>query len=69
MSFLIHLVLTVIILYCVISYLTCGYICFFPKGNELKESNFGIRLLFWFLAPFVILDFLCNKVFGRGFMS
>jgi hypothetical protein len=68
MSVLVHLLLTVLILYCLVSYLVCGYVSFFPKNPELKAANFFAKLVFWVLSPLVLLDVLVEKVFGRSLL-
>ena len=68
MSVMVHLLLTITILYCVVAYLVCGYILFFPKDQAVKGISFIVMIFFWVLSPLVILDVVSEKIFGRSLL-
>lgn len=64
MSILLHVLLTLVILFGVCSYVLMTFTLFF-KGEEMKATNFFARLLFWVIAPIVVLAFIGGKLFER----
>lgn len=75
MSILVHLLLTVLILYCLITYTISGWAIFVPKQDVKLErakddilGGFYSKFFFWLLSPLVILDLFYAKVFGRSLL-
>lgn len=69
MSIVVHLLLTILILFCGLSYLATGYATFFSHDTELKQSNLFLRFIFFIFSPLIMLDVIIEKIFGRSFLS
>jgi hypothetical protein len=68
-AILIHLVLTLILVFAIFSYATVGYVTFFYSDPETKKISMGLKIFLWLFSPLVVLDVLCEKFFGWSVMS
>lgn len=68
MSILIHLLLTILILYCVVAYVATSYATFFAGDAELKKQHFFLKLFFVLFSPLIMLDVVLEKITGKSLL-
>jgi hypothetical protein len=69
MSIVVHLLLTIVVLFCAVSYLATGYATFFSGDSELRKSSFFFRFFFFAISPLIVLDVIIEKIFGKSLLS
>lgn len=64
-----HLMFVLMVIFCTISYIVCGYVTFFHNDPVVRKGTLNLKLLFWLISPVIVLDILLEKIFGWSFMS
>jgi len=62
MSFLVHALITIAIIYCVVVWVIAGRILF--TDNNVKPIRYVLVVAFWLLSPILALD-----IFVRSFLE
>jgi hypothetical protein len=68
-SILIHLLLTILVVFLIFSYSTIAFVTFFHSDEETKNISMPLKVFLWLLSPLVVLDIICEKLFGWSVMS
>lgn len=68
MSAFFSLVEMLLVVFCIFSYVVCGYVAFFRQDEVIQKTRPGIRFFFWLLSPLVVLDLFIERFFGWSFM-
>lgn len=69
MSLLFHMVQLIVLVFCVFSYLVCGYVALLHDDPALKKVRPPFRFVIWLLSPVLVFDIILEKLFGWSFMS
>lgn len=55
--------------FCLLSYLICGYVAFVLEESELKRLSLPIKLFVWLFSPLLVLDIIWERCFGWSPLS
>ena len=69
MSLLFSMIQLVLLVFCLFSYLLCGYVALLHNDPAIQKVRPSIRFVIWLVSPILVFDILLEKIFGWSFMS